>query len=81
MSDLPVQHYLGIYEARLSRVERGISHPTAQVVAGMKRLVVELRALNPEEKIHLDANVARAIFTRSSTGDLVAQIDFDEPKA
>jgi|GEM_PF-4788333 len=76
MSDLTVQHYLGIYEHRLSMAERGITHPTPQVVAGVKRLVVALRQLKPEEKIHLDATDERAIFTKASTGDLVAQIEF-----
>ena len=81
MSALPVQHYLKIYEARLSRAERGISHPTAQVVTGMQRLVAGLRALDPKEGVGLDANSARAVFTRASTGELIAQIDFDEENA
>jgi len=76
MSDLSVQHYLGIYETRLGMIEKGITHPTPQVVAGVRRLVAALRELNPEEKIHLDSTDERAIFTKVSTGDLVAQIDF-----
>lgn len=76
MSDLSVQHYLGIYEHRLSMSERGITHPTPQVVAGVKRLVDGLRLLKPEEAVHLDATEERAIFTRTATGELVARIDF-----
>ena len=78
---LPASHYLGIYEHRLSMSDRGITHPTPRVVAGMKRLVVGLRALPPEEKIALDASDERAIFTRAVSGELVARIDFGNSNA
>jgi hypothetical protein len=56
--------------------ERDVTHPTPEVVAGMKRLVAGLRLLDPEEGIHLDATDERAIFTRTATGKLVARIEF-----
>jgi hypothetical protein len=75
MKDLTVQHYLKIYETRLSMTEKGITHPAPKVVASEKRLVAALRRMKPEEKIHLDAGAETAIFTRAATGDLVGQID------
>jgi hypothetical protein len=81
MSDLPASHYLGIYEHRLSMSDRGVTQPSPQVTAGMKRLVAALRALRPEEEVALDATTERAIFSRSSNGELIARIDFDAPNA
>lgn len=77
MEDLPVSHYLNIYEHRLSMSERGIANPEPRVVDGMKILVTALRALKSEERISLDATSERAVFKRSSNGEVIARIDFD----
>jgi hypothetical protein len=77
MSDLPVQHFLSIYETRLGMIEKGTTHPKPAVIDGVRRLVAGLRKLDPKEGIRVDANKERYIFTRASTGELVAQIDVE----
>lgn len=77
MSNLSVQHYLGIYETRLSMIERGITHPAPSVVAGVKRLVSALRQLDPREGIRLEATKDYYAYFRTDTGELIAQIDLE----
>ena len=77
MRDLTAEHYLGIYETRLRLIEKGTIQPSPNVVAGVKKLVTALRQLDPKEKVRLESKKVRAIFKRASTGDLLAQIQFE----
>jgi hypothetical protein len=75
MSDLSAQHYLGIYQMRLKMVDKGIMHPKPEVVAGMRRLVTGLSAMQPDAKIILENQDGKALFKVATTGDLVAEIE------
>jgi hypothetical protein len=79
MSDLAAQHYLGIYQTRLHMVEKGITHPKPEVVAGMRRLVSGLCSLEPTTKSRLELQPGWALFKIAATGELVAQIEFNDP--
>ena len=78
MSEVTAQHLLGIYRARLSMAERGVTHPEPEVVAGVRKLVAGLAAMPPDARVTLDAQPGKYIFKSTLTGDLIAEIDFDE---
>jgi len=59
-------------------VEKGITCPKPQVVAGMRRLVSGLQGMQPDAKVRLDAQPHRYRFTAADTGRLIGEIEFDE---
>jgi hypothetical protein len=76
MSDLPASHYLRIYRLKLGSAEGGTTHPKAEWVNFVRRLVAALESLDPDAKVRLEANSpAQVCFRDASTGAILAQFD------
>ena len=76
MSDLSAQHYLGIYQTRLSMAERGVTSPRAEIVTGMRRLVAGLSALDADAKVRLEIHGSHTRFISAATGELLGEFTF-----
>lgn len=74
MSDLPVQHYLYVYQARLSMAERGVTSPPPQIVTAMRQLVTTLSAQDPTAKVRLEIDGGQVRFLAAATGDLLGEL-------
>lgn len=78
MSDLPASHYLGIYIHRVRMAGERKKQLKPGIIEGAKQLVDALQKLPPNELIHLEADWNHAIFTKTSTGELLARIPKDQ---
>lgn len=73
MSEHPVQHYLHIYQGRLSMAERSVTPTPPHVLAGMRRLVAGLSAQAPDAKVRLETDNSRFRFLAAATGELIGE--------
>jgi hypothetical protein len=73
MSDLTAEHYLGIYNGRLSMAERGIINPSDEAIKFARELVSGLTGLPSETKIRIEVDGDWSRFKVADTGALVAQ--------
>ncbi|HYV90828.1 MAG TPA: hypothetical protein VE978_03560 [Chitinophagales bacterium] len=71
MSDLNVQHYLGIYRTRLKMQEEGITNPTQEFKEITRTIVDKLSKLPLDEKIILDDHKMK-----DSRGNVIAEFPF-----
>ena len=71
MSDLNVQHYLGIYQMRLKMQEEGISNPTQEFKEITRTIVDKLSKLPLDEKIILDDHKMK-----DSRGNVIVEFPF-----
>jgi hypothetical protein len=78
MSKSTVRHLLSGYRIRLGMVESAITRPKPEVVAGMRRLLAELESMAPDSRVRCEAQSQRYQFISADTGDLTAEIKFDE---
>ena len=74
MSDLPAKHYLDIYRRRVSMAEKGISHPSPNILVAAKQLIIKLEAMDQEDRIKLDIVGNKAQFWNSATGELLVEM-------
>jgi hypothetical protein len=72
MSDLTVQHYLGIYQTRLKMQEDGITNPTQEYKDITRTIVEKLSRLPLDEKIVLDNHVMK-----DSKGNIIVEFPAD----
>lgn len=54
MSNLNVQHYLGIYQTRLKMQQEGITNPSDEIKAITRTIVDKLSKMHLEEEIIID---------------------------
>jgi putative transposase len=72
--DLSADHYLRIYRLRLGMAEDGTTHPSADAVESMRRLVAALSAMEPNAPVRLEAVDSSARFIEPLTGQVLAEI-------
>lgn len=78
MNDLPAQHYLKIFQLRLSMAERGITSPSADVVVSMRQLVAQLAAIDPATSVKLEIHGSQARYMKEETGAIIGTINLWE---
>jgi hypothetical protein len=72
MGDLPVKHFLDIYETRLGLIENSASQQPA-LVSGIRNVVAVLRTFDANEGIHLDSTMP-LVFIRTKTGERITLV-------
>jgi hypothetical protein len=68
MSDLDVQHFLGIYQIRLRMQEEGITNPSHEIKQLTRTIVDKLLRLPLDEKIVLEDHKMK-----DSKGNVIAE--------
>lgn len=75
MSDLPVQHYLKLYQLRVSMAERGVTSPPPDLVSSMRHLIAGLSAQPPDAGVRLEMEGNRTRFIAATTGELLGEFN------
>lgn len=68
MNDLPAQHYLKIWQRRLSMAERGVTNPPPYLVPRMRQLVEGLTAVARATAVRLERHGNQMRFVAAETG-------------
>jgi hypothetical protein len=83
MSTTDVRSLLNIMKVRESLQDDGITPPHPAVRAATRQLVSRLSVIEPEERIEVscEVNPLHARYIRALTGEVLAEIQIDEPEA
>ena len=81
MSTTDVRSLLNIMKVRESMQDDGITHPHPAVRAATRQLVSRLSVIEPEERIEVSCESASRAYIRALTGEVLAEIQIDEPEA
>ena len=81
MSTTDARSLLNIMKVRKSMQDDGITHPHPAVRAATLELVSKLSLIEPRERIEVscELNPLHARYIRELTGEVLAEIQIDEP--
>ncbi|WP_156346528.1 hypothetical protein [Verrucomicrobium spinosum] len=68
-----MQHFLKLYQMRLSMAERGVTSPHPDIVTAMRQLTTSLSAQDPDAKVRLEIHGSRTRFIATATGELLGE--------
>lgn len=71
MDDLSAQHYLSIWQGRLSMAERGVTSPPPYLIPHMRQLVAVLSAVDPATAVRLERHGNQMRFVAAETGAII----------
>jgi len=69
--NLPAQHYLKIWQGRLSMAERGVISPPPYLILHVRELVAGLAAVDPATEVRLERNGNQMRFIAAETGGIL----------
>jgi hypothetical protein len=79
-SQLPIRHYLDIYQQRLRMMDRGITHPPPCVVESVRRFVNTLEQTDHSRLVELIIDGDLSYLKDVENGNVVARMEWNMKK-